>query len=257
MATRVTPTILLKGIDPNKLFQDYQAGVFSRSIQHKSKIKIAHNAIILAQSYGTSNREPIFCRKDRNNCSVIFATTGHEDFEVFTRTGGQLPVGGRCDYCKEDFTHTAVGYPIGYQELTLLTNDSTNPKEAHYRTLYVFWVEGRHCDFECVLGKIRKFMNQPAVNRDTTLRDSERMLKFLYKLSYPTAGPLRPAQDPELLISNNGSLSREEWKDQRHIYIRTDRVLMIPAKVEYIQQNFMNPVAIDYNRDVTTVVAIS
>ena len=72
---------------------------------------------------------------------------------------------------------------------------------------------------------------------------------------YPTAAILRPAQDPRLLRLNRGSLTKEEWQDQRHIYIRTDRILMIPAKVEYIQQNFLNPVmAIDY-RDTTAVVS--
>ena len=251
MGTRVTPTFLLKGIDPNKLFADYQAGVFSRPPTAKSKIKIAQNIAILAPKYGVTNRDPVFCMKDRNNCSIIVATTNHSNFDVFTRTSGQLQTGGRCMHCTEDIQGISVGYPIGYQETTVLTNDDNNARNAHYRVLYTFWVEGRFCDFECALAYVQTMLARPSNYRDTTIRDSERMLKLLYKLTYPTAGPLRPAQDPKLL----GALTREEWKDPRHVYVRTDRLLMIPAKVEYVQQNFLNPVvAIDYARDMTTAI---
>jgi hypothetical protein len=258
MATRVTPTFLLKGLDPNKLLADYQTGFFSRPITTKQKIKIANNTAILAPTYGTTNHAPVFCVKDRNNCSIIIATTGHSDFEVFNRTGGALPAGGRCDYCKEDFNGVSVGYPVAYQETTVLTNDAKDSKLARYRVLYTFWVEGKFCSFECALGYVRNVLSRPAEYRDTTLRDSERMLKTLYKLMHPNAGILRAAQDPRLLQINSGSLNKEEWSDNKHVYIRTDRILMIPAKVEYVQQNFLNPVlAIDYSKDAATSVILS
>lgn len=250
MATRVTPTFLLKGLDPQQLLADYQSGFFTRQSTPKSKIKISQNTAILAPTYGTTNHSPVFCIKDRNNCSVVIATTGHSNFEVFTRTGGSLPIGGRCDFCKYDFTDTAVGYPVGYQESTVLTTDSPDTTNSRYRVLYTFWVEGEFCTFECALGYVRKLLSRPSDQRDTTIRDSERMLKMLHHLIYPTAGPLRPAQDPRLLQSNRGSLTREEWQDRRHIYVRTDRILMIPAKIEYVQQNFLTPVsAIDYTNN--------
>ena len=258
MTTHVTPTFFLKGVDPDKLLLDYQAGFFSRPIAPKKKIIIAQSTTILAPTYGSTNHDPVFCIKDKNNCSVVVATTGHANYQVFTRTGGELRVGGCCDRCKNTFTHTSVGYPIAYQEMTVLTNDSKDLKSARYRVLYVFWVEGEFCTFECALGYVRQFLALPADHRDTTLRDSERLLKMFYKLTHPNAPPLRPSQDPRLLISNGGSLTTDKWSDIRHIYVRTDRVLMIPAKVEYVQQNFLNPVvAIDLTRDTSTVVAPS
>lgn len=260
MATRVTPTFLLRGLDPNKLLTDYQSGFFTRVPANKSKIKISNNTAILAPTYGTTNHSPIYSVKDRHNSSIIIATTGHSDFEVFTRTGGQLPVGGRCDLCKKDFNHVAMGYPVGYQELTVLTNTDPNPRNGRYRIIYTFWVEGEFCCFECAGGYIKLILSRSSDYRDTSNRDSYRMLNMLYKLMHPTAGPLRPSQDPKLLIRNNkgGSLTEEQWKDQRHIYVRTDRILMIPAKVEYVQQNFLNPVvAIDHIRDASTVIASS
>lgn len=260
MATRVTPTFLLKGVDPNKLLADYQAGVFTRQPLIKSKIKIANNTAILAPIYGTSNYESIYRVKDRHNCDTVIATNGHSNFEVFTRTGGQLQVGGRCDLCKKDFDHVAIGYPVGYQELTVLTNNTPDPKTAVYRIIYTFWVEKEFCRFECAAGYVQLLLSRPCDFRDTTVRDSYRMLQMLYKLMHPDAGPLRPAQDPSLLIKDGrgGSLTEEQYNDRRHIYVRTDRILMIPAKVEYVQQNFLNPAtSIDLIREASTVAAPS
>lgn len=244
MTTRINPTFLLKGIDPVKLYAEYQAGYFNRPVPVRSKITIVQNNTILAPVYGTTNHDPIFTVKDRNNCSIIIATTGHSDFEVFTRTGGSLPLGGRCGHCREDFTGIAMGYPIGYSETTVLTN--VEGKVPNYQLLYSFWVEGKFCSFECALGYIQLILSKPADFRDTTIRDSGRLLKILYKRMYPNSEVLRPAQDPNLL----GTLTKQEWQDHRHVYVRTDRVLMIPAKVEYIRQNFLSPVmTIDYARD--------
>lgn len=236
MSIRVIPTFLLKGVDPVKITQLYQSGYFSQK-HTKSKIEIAQNTTILSPVYGTNNNSPIFSIKDKNNTSVIIATSGHQDFEVYTKNGGKLCEGGRCDFCKEDYKCLSVGYPLNYQEQTISTFEPGNPK-AKYRIFYTFWVEGRFCSFECALAYVKRILSHPADSRDTLLRDSERLLKMLYSLTYPDATFLRPAQDPQLLITNGGSLTKEEWNNSKHIYIKTGRVLMIPAKVEYIRNNF-------------------
>lgn len=235
MSIKINPTFFLKGLDPQKLLSDYQSGVFARQPIIKSKIKIKENSIVLTPTYSTSNYSPLFSIKDKNNCSVIIATTNQKDFEIFTKTGGNLPIGGRCEYCREDFTHVSIGYPIAYQETLALCND-------HYRVLYTFWVEGKFCTFECALGYVQLMLSKPSNYRDITIYDSERLLKLLYKLIHPTE-TLRPAQDPRLLKINGGPLTREEWQTKKHIYIRTDRVLIIPVKVEYLQQS-LNPITI-------------
>jgi hypothetical protein len=240
MATKITPTFLLKGIDPQKIISDYQAGVFSKPVQAKQKIKIPQNKTILAQSYGSSNHDAIFCIKDKNNCSIIVATSGHEDYQLYTRNGGALPKGGRCEFCREDFTDIALGYPVGFSETTLLTNDDSDINNARYRNFYNFWVEGHFCSFECALGFVQMILSKP-FDRDNTLLDSEFLLKLLFKLMHPN-GILREAQDPRLLKVNGGSLTKEQWQDKKHIYVRTERILMIPAKVEYNQQNYMSAV---------------
>lgn len=255
MTTRILPTFLLKGVDPNKLLADYQAGYFSRPIKKKAKITIAQNSVILAPSYATSRNAPVFCIKDRNNCSVIVATTGHADVEVFNSSGGNLPEGGRCEFCMSDFTHVITQYPIAYQEMAILEtkdNEDTPTDKLKYRIMYIFWGEGCFCSFECALGYVRRCLAKESNFRDSSYHDCDRMLNNLYKLTHPKAGHLRPAQEPRLLKANKGSLTKEEWENNRHFYVKTNRVLLIPAKVEYIQQNFNNPiVSLDLGNDNT------
>ncbi len=239
MSTRVTPTFLLKGIDPNRILQDYKNGFFNRKTETKAQLKLA-NTIIIAPTYGSNNHSPIYSIKDKHNCNVVIATTGHSDYQLFHSNGGKLREGGLCEHCKMQFDQTSIGYPIGYQESLLLTSDD----QPRYRVFHTFWVEGTFCSFECALGYVRIMLNKPADYRDTNIRDSERLLKLLYRLMHQSSDVLRPAQDPRLLKSNGGSLTAEEWQDKKHIYTRTDRILMIPAKVEYIQENFNTPVSI-------------
>jgi hypothetical protein len=243
--TLETPSFLLKGIDPIILIAEYNDGFFSRLETTKTKLKLSNNNnTILAPKYGNTCEYPIFSIKDKNNCNIIIATTGHSDYEVFTKNGGELPMGGRCEHCKEDFTHLSVGYPIAYREILALTNDSDDPKNAVYRNLYIFWTEGKFCSFECALGYIKLILGKPWEFRDNNVIDSEKLLKLLYKFTYPKNDVLRPAQDPRLLKINGGSLTKEEWKSKQHVYFRTDRVFTFPAKVEYIQQNFINNVTL-------------
>lgn len=228
MAAHITPTFLLKGLDCKRLITDYNSGFFSRVPIQKEKIKSSKTNLVLAQEYGTSNHDPMFSVKDKYNSNVVIATIGHNDFEIFTKSGGKLSTGGRCDFCKEDIIGTPVGIPVGYQESTVLQEVDG----IYYnRVIYTFWVERRCCDCECALAYAK---------RDSALRDSERLLKMMHRFMHPKADVLVPAQDSGLLLSNGGPLTKEQWKEKKHEYVRTDRVLIIPAKTEYIRNEYQS-----------------
>lgn len=250
MATRQIPLFLLKGIDPKKILVDYQSGFFNRKPVPKEPIAVAQHTTYLAPIYGNTNESAIYSIRDRNNNNVVMATTHHNDFEVFRKGGGELKVGGRCDVCKQDFKNIAVGYPVAYREMCTLTCEDGDPNNMRYRVVYAFWVEGEFCTFQCAMYYVRNLLGLPADCRSSNCNESEEMLNMLYRLTYPNGPELRPSQEPKLLLANKGSLSNEQWTDQRHVYIKTDRVLMVPIKTEYIQQQFNAPViAIDTNAD--------
>jgi hypothetical protein len=198
-----------------------------------TKFPLSNNKTILAPNLGSSSCDPIHQFKDKNNNSIIIAGTGHTNLEVFTSSGGSLPLGGRCDTCKRDFEHQAIGYPVHYQENLLLVGDAKNGK---YEVLYSFWLDGEFCRFECCLYHINRLLQRPVNHRDNSIRNSEYLLKFLYKLMYPSASPLREAPPPGLLKHNKGPLELEKWEDEKHIYTKNDRILLIPVKVEYLQE---------------------
>lgn len=252
MTTRINPTFLLKGVDPNKLLEAYQAGFFNRPIPVKAKIVMPRNTAILVPVYGTSNHEGVFCFKDKNNTSVIIATTGQENFQIYTKCGGMLVEGGRCDFCKKDFTNTVVGYPIAYKESTILVSKDN---DYIYKNIYTFWVDGELCSFECALAKLRGLLSKQPDYQNNLIKDSESLLKMLYKLMHPDAEDLRASQCSRLLKENKGSLTREEWVDTKHLYINTNRVLLVPAKLEYMQEILPNSVkTIDYYRDIVKTI---
>lgn len=233
MSVQNKHTFLLKGIDPNKLLNDYKNGNISIVLENVKKFPLAQNNKLIATVYGTSDSDPIFGIKDKNNNSVIIATTGHDNYELFMADNGEHPlIGGRCDFCKRDFDHQNLGYPVGHEEYTLLINHDV----PHYKIHYIFWMYGETCSLECSLAKIRENQCRHSEYKENLTKNSEYMLHKLFKLMYPNSGTLRPAQDPKLLKINKGSLTEEEWEDPKFLYKKTDRILMLPIKMEYLQK---------------------
>lgn len=224
MSVQNKHTFLLKGVDPNKLLNNYKNGKHLIVSENIKKFPLAQNNKLIADVYGSSDAEPIFSIKDRNNNTVVIATAGHENYELFMANNGEHPnIGGRCDFCKRDFDTQNIGYPVAHEERTLLINND-NP---YYKVHYIFWMDGETCSLECSLSEIRR--NQ--------CLHSEYMLHKLFKIMYPNSGVLRYAQAPKLLKINKGSLTKEEWENPRHIYKPTDRILLLPVKTEYLQKS--------------------
>ena len=235
MNTRVVPTFLLKGVDPHKLLQDYQQGFFNRDPPTKSPIKLVQNVALLANSYSSNRADRLYAIKDRNNSNVVLASSSYISWKMVA-VGGEVKeaVIRRCCHCRSDVKvapgEVPLGYPIAFEESCLL-------KDGHYYIIYTFWMEDTACDYECSLGYVEGRNAVPSNYRDPLLKDSARMLHYLYRLQYPKGEILRPAKDPLLLDSNGGSLTRAEWKDKSHCYLRQDRIVVLPARVEYVQQS--------------------
>jgi len=226
-------TFLLKGIDPNKLLNDYKNGIFPKIFEIK-KFPLAPNNRLTVQLYGSSDNDPIFSIKDRNNNSIVIATTGYENYQLVSANDGNNPqIGGRCDFCKRDFNHQNLGYPVAHEEHTLLVDNDDVPC---YKIYYVFWMDHETCSFECSLSKVREQQCRHSEFKENSTKNSEFMLHKLFKLTHPNSGVLRPAQDPRLLKSNKGSLTKEEWENPKFLYKPTDRILMLPVKTEYLQK---------------------
>lgn len=227
MSTRVVPTFLLKGVDPRKLLEDYRAGIFSKPRSNASDIHIVTKPNMLAPSYSSNRSERIYAIRDRHNNNIIIASSNYTNWKITSATADRtLPEGGRCALCRQDIKGTPVGYPIDYQESVHVTPDGVT------HIFYQFLIENTFCDFECCLAFIQSHL---MFSYSPLYLNAELHLRTMYRLVYPNHPPLLPAKDPLLLDCNGGSLELKEWKDRSHAYLKSDRVLVAPARVEHIQ----------------------
>ena len=238
MIPKQIPTFLLKKINPSEILKKYQDGHYFRPIPQKRKFSLSTNCMTLAPVYSRDENDPIFALKTKNNNTAIFATSNSKNYEVLHTDKENIKDGGRCDYCKVDFNHEAIGYPITYEEKQLLMGlENEIPR---YKIFYIFWTEGCNCSFECCLAHLLSKTNVSVCTQDALTADSCELLHLLYRLTYPYSKKLVPAQDFRLLKSNGGPLSEKEWKDNKHQYIRTTRVVTLPCKVTYLMKSLTN-----------------
>jgi len=226
MSTRVVPTFLLKGVDPRKLLEDYRNGHFAQPRSTASKINVLTKLNLLAPSYSTNRSAPVYTMRDRHNTNIVIASSNHVRWSMTNAHDHQPPSGGTCGWCRTRITSGAIGYPIDFQELTYTGSDGAT------NIVYRFGVEDTFCDCECALAYIQ---NNILFTTSPLHMNARVYLNILYMIMYPKQGPLLAAQCPLLLIDNGGSLSYKEWKEHSHSYLKTDRVIMAPARVEYIQ----------------------
>lgn len=216
-----SPTFLIKNCDPTDLYNKYKAGQFNRPIPQKTKLS----------SVNTKLKTNLI--NDNKYQAVKFVMSNEQGVEKFkksihaARDAQHRPqlMGGRCDYCKQDFEGEVIGYPLSHEPQYTIDNDN------RYRISYLFWTEGTFCDYACCLGHLQR-LNKT----DPLIQDAEMLLKLMFQLEYGKDAQLKKATDPKLLIDNGGTLSLEDWRNKQYEYVRTNNVLKIPTQVIYAKQ---------------------
>jgi len=229
--SNITPTIYLRGINFKNYIQKYLKDEFDISPPKTRITKQGMNEII-DKNVGKDHYSGMFKIKDTNGNDIIIATTSNIEFQSFLKHNKFEKKIRRCERCLTDFNQHPIGYPLSMKECTFLT------EEKKFRIVTTFWVEGCFCSYECCLSFVRLLMAKDHSFRDTNVRDSESMLKYMFKLIFGEDKYLLPCKDPRLLISNGGSLTKEDWSNSHHIYYQSERIITIPAKVEYIQLEY-------------------
>lgn len=233
------PTFILKKIDPQKLKKLYQQGHYAKLKIPSIKIKLPEIVSLVAPEYGGSSDDPIFIFKDKNNVNIIHATSNHKVYEFFTKNGGELPKGGRCEWCLQDYKDEGIPEPFALKEISyLVSTPDPEGKIIHkMHNKFVFWGEGQACSFECRYAKNLEQENYSCSKRSSSSLSSTRMLLLLHKLTYPNGSQLKPALHFRLLDKNHGVLSESDFRSNKTIWKRTPNVLLIPAKTLWLKMN--------------------
>lgn len=221
------PGFVLRGVNPAQVLRELAGGAFNRPAPILPKLAIVSNEPTMTEVYGTSDDDGVYTSRTKSGTDLIYATSGHTHLQMFCRTGHPR-TGGRCDECKQDFTQTALGYPIAYhREDILLPN-------GKYQPMHTFWVEGEFCTYNEMLEYAHAHRLATASKYTA---DVIYWIHLMFHLQYPEAKQLRPANSSRLRIDRGGSLPPEKHGDPRYYYRASDFVKLVPAKRSYEQTN--------------------
>ena len=139
----VTPTFLLKGVDPIRIYNEYVQGKYVNMCIPHNKIKLSVSSLALAPQHGTSIDSESYSYKDKTNNNQVVAMTNHIQYSIVKANDGkELPVIGKCEWCLRKIKQTPVGIPIAVTKVTRVSNNEK------YTNL-TFHVDGLQCRFEC------------------------------------------------------------------------------------------------------------
>jgi len=223
----VTPTFLLRKIDPHQIYEQYIQGQYANIKLPPEKITISTTPIVVQPTVGNSPESDVYTYRTKSNTIQTVVTTNHTRYQICTTSGAETPDGGECDWCWKEFKHKAVGIPVQVDYI-----------RDNGETITKYYVDGCMCSFECTLAELKKHYALSYRYRDPLYIDSEQLLRNLYSTMYPNAGFLRPAPDFHLLRRRGGSLNYDEFHDKKHTYERTPNVVVAPLKVQYLKQSY-------------------
>lgn len=197
----IKPTFLLKGIDAFALSNEYPKKNLASLEIKKKKV----SSVNLTSNRGKTFRDPIFTFKGKGLPQTL-ATTNVKSFVFEDKKGLHT-----CEVCRREFDHKPMGIPVSIKE-----EDG----------VFIIFTLYTTCDFRCTLTLIRR------LGHHVNFEHSEEFLKLVFRKLYPDK-ILTPAPDPMLHVLNGGSLSQEEYTDERYTYYHLPNLILYPAKEQY------------------------
>lgn len=224
------PTFLLREIDPEAVVAQYLSGRFTYPT---SKITIGTTQVnLIDPTYDSDPQNGIYTVKDKSNNKLVMATTNHSNYDLYRKNGEKMPIGGKCDVCDREFTTQSLGIVLHMSRFSMIDENGVfHPKTE-------VWMDGCMDSLECVLYATRVELSKMVQYR-TCSDASERYVHALYLIMHPNSKSiLSPCKDPRLLISKGGSLTYEQWSNDRHEYQETGHLITIPVKREWLRHQY-------------------
>ncbi len=229
------PVFLLRGLDPDSVTRDYNAGYYATYSPSLGQLERTGDIDYSSQACGRSDASPIYLIQDRSGGSMTVATSNHVAYDYYMKNGQPIP-GGRCDRCKQDYSGYGVPIPVKYEQKHIqrqVVDPVTGLVTTITQTINIFWGVGEHCGFGCALGEAESDENLPISYQPVGTINSVRWLRFIHKQVYPSQELI--ANPPGLLFK---ALGPDKYYKNRQGWIRTNSIIMLPAKVEYVSFNY-------------------
>ncbi len=222
----ITPTFYLRGIDPQHVLEQYQAGKYRSVTLPKEKLQIHAVPAAVHPTYSNDPSAEIYALQMKNKSIQIIATTNNPQYNFFNKEGKKLPQGQFCQWCREEFTEEFMkkikGQVIGIPIRVTMIGDKI-----------ICHADGEFCRWSCEFAAL-KWYNR-ILPRDPLYTNSEQLSHQIFFKMCPDAGPLRSAPDFRLHQRFGGPLDDKNFHDSKYKYIRTGNVIYSPLKVEYLR----------------------
>ena len=249
----IKSNFLLPGVDGNALLDKYMGG-YTASIKqpHSTKVQLS-NTSSFDYDVGSNKYSSVYERKDANqDKSRIFTTNTKNFMAIYPDTQTESKKSKydthiisldeiskkisedttiiECKVCGDKFESCkGVGIP-----LELIRAPYTDTDGSTKDIIYAH-IENKYCSFECAYHIVKIKKSSRYRFGDALWKKIEHNLHLLYDHIYPDAGTLMASPDPDLLISNGGSLRLEDYKSNTHEYIQLSDVITLPAKRKFKQ----------------------
>jgi len=214
------PTFLLRRVNPADVIQKYNQGHFktvvvSKTITHKSQTQTA-----MGNQIATNLENNVYGYRTKSNNIQVIATTNCKPYVEFISSESGMPVmGGKCRWCKRNFTHQAIGVPI---------------KSVKIDNKIIVYYTNIACRFGCAFALWKSMYNKMMLRRDSQFINGEIILKYIFSLQCPER-ELHEAPDPDLLKVNGGSLDDSEYDNDNYIYLNNHSFIWAPVKEQHMR----------------------
>jgi len=225
---KVTETFMLRKIIPKEITIKYFKGSYINKKLPTDKVKTNKNFIKLGKQIGSDSSSEIYRFTDKSNNIQTVLTTNHEHYSyIKDKQDGKLVDNPliRCRYCKRNHMKNPIGVPV---RMDIDKNNNA-----------VFSVTDLCCDFGCAFSHLKSINKCDRFYKGPLYMNAEQMLLCLYYRLYPDkrGTHIRSKPHPDLLRSNGGPLTDEEFDRDTAQYFPLSNVTILPTKKQFLKLN--------------------
>ena len=214
-------SFMLRRIVPKDIALKYFKGLYLNKTLPKKKIKTSKKFVTLGKEIGKNSESEVYRFIDKSNNPQTILTTNHSYYSLTSANKGLI----RCRYCMRNNMKDPVGIPI-YMEIDHDDN-------------VTFACLDPCCDFGCAFSYLKRLNLQSRFYTGPLYANAEQLLLCFYYRIYPDrkGEPIKGKDHFDLLKSNGGPLTDEEFDKNTAKYISIPNVTVLPAKKQFIKLN--------------------
>jgi len=218
---QINPTFILKHLDLEKIKENYFKGIYKDLVPPDAKIKNREiNKIFISKLPINEFEGHSYKFTNKMGQDVIIRTTNHKSLISYIE-GKEYISEVPCFWCMAKFDWKPVGLVERYAKHI----------DERENISHIFWTSISFCSFNCY---IRFLSEEFKKNKNTKYENNHiQLMKLLFNLMYPGQDLPEPSPDKEILDTNGGFLSYENYIKNGYKYTSIPKIICIPAKIQY------------------------